>query len=252
MHRLWTGFRILALCAWPLIGAGAVWAEALPATLPPSAHPASQGPAGIDPVGLYGAEARYDILRDGEKVGTHALTFRRTPIGLSVESRSDIEVKLLFLSAYSFRYQSTEHWRGGRLAQLYAASNDNGQAQRVEARAEQNRMSYRVAGGAWQTGQPVLPTTHWAMPRPGPATLLNTLTGNLNQVEIQDAGREAVQIGATAVTARRFVYSGDLAIESWYDADGRWIKLRFRAEDGSTIEYLCSTCAGSTDSAGIE
>lgn len=207
-------------------------------------------PTGLDPLPLYGPAVRYDILREGEKVGAHELRFRQTPQGLEIESRSQIEVNLLFLTAYSFRYQSVEHWRDGRLAMLYAATNDNGETSRVEARDAAGALRFRGASGSWQmAASSILPTTHWAMPRPGPAELLNTLTGNINRVTIAEAGREPVDLGGQTREARRFVYSGDLEVESWYDDAGRWVKLRFRAEDGSLIEYVCRSCQTVTSAA---
>ena len=72
-----------------------------------------RGPA--DPLALYGGEIRFDILRDGEKVGRHLVRFAPRADGIEVTSRSEIEVTLLFLTAYRSNYQSIEHWRDGAL-----------------------------------------------------------------------------------------------------------------------------------------
>ena len=204
-------------------------------------------PDQVDPLRLYGPELRFDVLRNGEKVGRHVVAFRGTADGVQVESRSDIEVKLLFLTAYRFRYQSIEHWRGGKLTSLNAATNDDGELSRVEARREGAVLKVRTGSGEWQATPQTWPTTHWNMAQTTAPALLNTLTGNLNQVDVKDAGLEAINLGDGPREARRFVYSGDLAVESWYDAAGRWVKLRFPAEDGSTIEYICQSCGGPLD-----
>ncbi len=209
-------------------------------------------PDQIDPLQLYGPELRFDVLRDGEKVGHHVVAFRGTADGVQVESRSDIEVKLLFLSAYSFRYQSIEHWRDGKLTSLYAATNDDGEVSRVDVRREGAALKVRTATGEWQATPQTWPTTHWNMAQTTAPALLNTLTGNLNQVMVKDAGLETISLGDGPREARRFVYSGDLAVESWYDAAGRWVKLRFPAEDGSTIEYICQSCGGPLDMPAAE
>lgn len=209
-------------------------------------------PDQVDPLRLYGPELRFDVLRDGEKVGHHVVAFRGTADGVQVESRSDIEVKLLFLSAYSFRYQSIEHWRDGKLTSLYAATNDDGEVSRVDVRREGAALKVRTATGEWQATPQTWPTTHWNMAQTTAPALLNTLTGNLNQVMVKDAGLETINLGDGPREARRFVYSGDLAVESWYDAAGRWVKLRFPAEDGSTIEYICQSCGGPLDMPAAE
>jgi hypothetical protein len=187
------------------------------------------------------------VLRNSEKVGHHVVEFRATVDGLQVESRSDVEVKLLFLTAYSFRYQSIEHWRGGKLISLNAATNDDGELRRVEARREGATLEVRTGTGEWQATPQLWPTTHWNMAQTAAPALLNTLTGKLNRVSVTDAGLETIPLGSGQGEARRFVYSGDLEVEAWYDGAGRWVKLRFSAEDGSIIEYICQSCGGSKD-----
>ena len=71
--------------------------------------------------------------------------------------------------------------------------------------------------------------------------VLNTLTGKLNEVRVSDAGLETVTLADGPRQARRFVYSGDLSVESWYDLDGTLGQAALPAKDGSTIEYLCSS-----------
>lgn len=195
---------------------------------------------------LYGGEIRFDILRDGEKVGHHLVQFAPKADGIEVTSRSEIEVTLLFLTAYRFGYQSIEHWRDGSLVRLHAATNDNGDFTSIEAKREGERLKVTTNGTAWQGPPQLLPTTHWNMAQTRTPAVLNTLTGKLNQVRVSDAGLETVILDDGPRQARRFVYSGDLSVESWYDLDGRWVMLRFPAKDGSTIEYLCSSCGSRT------
>ena len=33
---------------------------------------------------------------------------------------------------------------------------------------------------------------------------------------------------------------------TWYDEEGRWVKLRCRAKDGSMIDYICRQCQAPT------
>ena len=205
---------------------------------------ANSNQAGFDPLRLYGPELRFDVLRDGEKVGHHVVTFRDTADGVRVESRSEVEVKLLFLTAYSFRYQSVEHWRSGTLIRLDAATDDNGEQRRVEARSDGAGLMVRTGTGEWQATPQLWPTTHWNMAQTVAPVLLNTLTGKLNRVDVKDAGLDTVILTDGSREARRFVYSGDLAVESWYDDLGRWVKLRFPGKGGSTIEYVCQSCGG--------
>jgi hypothetical protein len=37
-------------------------------------------------------------------------------------------------------------------------------------------------------------------------------------------------------------YSGELELDAWYSEAGRWLGMRFKGRDGSTIEYFCRNC----------
>lgn len=234
MRRLSPTRRLMAALA-------AIWLLPHPADADQSA---AMAPAG--PFALYGHEIQFDILRDGEKVGRHLVQFAPKGDGIQVTSRSEIEVTLLFLTAYRFAYQSIEQWRDGSLVRLHAATNDNGDVTRIEAKRDGERLKVTTDGAAWEGSPQLLPTTHWNMAQTRAPAVLNTLTGKVNQVRVSDAGLETVTLADGPRQARRFVYSGDLSVESWYDLDGRWVKLRFPAKDGSTIEYLCSSCGART------
>ena len=95
----------------------AVLAAAVASTGPSRAETAAL-PAPTDALRLYGNEIRFDVLRDGEKVGYHLVQFHHTADGLRVESRAEIAVKLWFVSAYSFRYPTYREGYGDLLRRL--------------------------------------------------------------------------------------------------------------------------------------
>jgi hypothetical protein len=211
-------------------------------------NPTALPPPVTDPVGLYGDALRFDIRRDGEQVGEFVMTFRGTQDRVIVESRAAIDVKLWFVSAYAFRYQAREVWDGDGLLSLRASTNDNGDYTHVEADRAGEGWRVRAEGETYETAVAV-PTTHWNNAQLSSDVLLNTITGKLNRVTTERLGRETVATAFGDVTAHRFAYNGELETEVWYDDAGRWVKLRFRAEDGSTIDYLCRTCRQSTAAA---
>jgi hypothetical protein len=72
------------------------------------------------------------------------------------------------------------------------------------------------------------------------------MTGEVDEVEVFDQGLDTVATRTGSLRARHYLYSGDLNGEIWYDEDGRWVKLRFRANDGSMIDYICRKCQAPT------
>jgi len=200
--------------------------------------------ANDDPLALYGDEIHFDVLRDGEKVGFHRTQFRDHGETLSVDSTFEIEIDILFFTAFSYSYRSEAEWSGGKLKALSAKVDDDGEKTFVEAKYTGGNLEVQTPEGIFDTGAPLFPTNHWNAAVLQTDKVLNTITGEVSQVEISSAGKELVPTERGAVDATRFTYSGDIETEVWYDQAGRWVKMRFKGRDGSTIEYACRLCQG--------
>ena len=44
------------------------------------------------------------------------------------------------------------------------------------------------------------------------------------------------------ILATKDEYSGDISTLVWYSDHGNWVKMKFKASDGSDIEYKCIEC----------
>lgn len=219
--------------------------------LPRSDASASQGPAALiatNPVAVYGSEILFDVYRNGDKVGAHSVRFDEQGSDLTVESRFEIEIDVLFFTAYRYLYESEGRWRDGRLEGLDVRIDDDGDRSAVAVerrgegfRVENSRESFEAQG-------PIYPTNHWNSAVLDQTRVLNTITGRINEVRIEPRERDMVPTELGVVPATRYAYTGQLRTEVWYDDSGRWVKMRFAGSDGSTIEYLCRLCQGGNPS----
>ncbi|MDX2142520.1 MAG: DUF6134 family protein [Rhodospirillaceae bacterium] len=197
----------------------------------------------IDPTTLYGNEIVFDVFRKGSKVGSHVTSFERNGADLTVISRFNLAIDVLFFTAYSFDYQSTEVWRDGALVGLAVGVVDGGKKSAVTAKVEDGLFKIEGPRGPSIASSWVFPTNHWNRGQVNSTTILNTITGRLSKVEIIRRGIDRVETAQGPVDAEHFEYTGDLRdTEVWYDADHRWVKMQFKAKDGSTIEYRCLRC----------
>lgn len=206
---------------------------------------ASPAPAmALEPVGLYGTDTlRYRIIRNDRTVGEHIIRFEESRDALTVSAQTTIQVPFLMFTAYRFSYQSSSVWRNGRLETLTARVNDDGNTGLVTARSGPEGL--RLAGGTLAPPD-TLPTDHWHPATREAQTLLNTLTGQLNDISVTAEGEDIVPVGSGDAQAIRFRVRGDLRLTTWYDAAGRWLGMRFTGQDGSTIRYVCDVCAPSS------
>lgn len=210
-----------------------------------AARPSSADGNAPDPLALYGAEARYEIFRDGEAIGHHHVSFGNSGEKVIARSRSDIRIPFLFVTAYRLDYDALTSWEDGRLVSLQAITDDDGDIFEVTAKENAGELLISGSAGIIRASPGIMPTEHWSMGVIGQNQLLNTITGALNEVEIVPLGVAFVPAGSGIVEAERYLIKGDLALETWYARSGRWLGMRFLGKDGSTIEYRCWDC-GST------
>ena len=69
-------------------------------------------------------------------------------------------------------------------------------------------------------------------------SLLNSQKGTVDRIGVETAGREVVRTAGGSIEATRDRYQGDVRMDQWFDARGRWVKMAFTASDGSVIEYV--------------
>jgi hypothetical protein len=204
-----------------------------------------------DPFRLYGNEIVFDVERDGDVVGRYTIDFTRTDHGVLAEAKVDVDISLLFVPVYQLRYHARELWSAGELQSIEAFTNDDGDLVHVQATRDPEGLQVRTNDDSFETPA-VLPISHWnaALLEGGP--LLNGMTGEVDEVQVFDQGLDTVSTRNGSLRARHYLYSGDLNGEIWYDEDGRWVKLRFRAKDGSMIDYICRQCQAPTTITEVE
>ena len=198
-----------------------------------------------DPEKLYGDTIIFEVMRNGEKIGTHTVYFEREAKGWKVRSIADMEIQFLAFFSYRYKYHSESLWREGQLERLRAEVDDDGARFEMQVERSGSTVHVEFQDQAYTTSAPIIPTNHWNPHVLGQKRVLNTLTGKINEVTLILKGQEIVSSERGNVAANRYLYTGDLEdTEVWYDDSGRWVKLRFLGRDGTPVEYVCQKCFG--------
>lgn len=197
----------------------------------------------FDPIRAYGDRIEFEVLRDGDIVGRHQVNFFPMDDGLQVDAELNLDIRFLGLTVYRFGYRSGSLWQNGRMVELNAVTDDDGEENRVRAVVKGDMMDISGPAGDQMGPAGLYPTDHWNPSVRQSAMVVNTITGQLANVAIKAVGVETVRTGEATRMATRYTYSGDLHdVEVWYDNRGRWVRLRFPDKSGAVIDYRCIRC----------
>ena len=227
----WTGYcfggeriRGAASSIWLLVQVGAALAAS------PAAASSDLDPA-IPPDG----ELAFSVTRDGSPLGTHRVLFRRDDDAVQVDVAIDFEVRLAFLTLYSYTHTNRAVWDRDGLRSFDAQTVEDGLP--IEARLRRAGDTYQIDGSAFARSvpAPLVPSTYWHPATRAGGRIVNTENGEVGFFTVQEVGVETVGTAAGPVEATRFRLSGAVEKDIWY-AQGRWIASEFEA-GGSTIRY---------------
>jgi hypothetical protein len=205
----------------------------------------------------YGASLGFVAHRDGQRIGTHLLTFQEEAGRRIVTTQIDFVVRLLGIAVYRYRHRGREVWSGDDFLEIATESDDNGDKYAVKARNEGGSLivERREPQSFIKTStgdeapdrqhwirevhaRRILPSTHWNIAQTRQRLLLNAQSGKLIDEAVREVGRETVRTAAAAPAATHFAYTGEINMDQWFDDRSRWVKSTFSATDGSTIDYV--------------
>ena len=89
----------------------------------------------VDPLSLYGSEVKFDVYREGSRIGAHTVRFTRDGDALKVDAVLDLAVRFLGVPVYRYRYESQARWRSNQLVSLDVLVDDDGKRHTIQARA---------------------------------------------------------------------------------------------------------------------
>ena len=187
-------------------------------------------------------DLRFRALRHGSSIGEHMVTFRADGDRLTVETRVEITVKVLFVTAFRLRHEAKEVWQSDRLVSVESTTDDNGTLLRVSGNA--------VADGFRITGEdgPFLASAHlltsnafWDSRIVRESRLIDVQHGGEIGLVTRQLGDEQVETAHGPVRAARHhmitpYYAGSV----FYDSEGRWVKGLLELK-GERVEYALAT-----------
>jgi len=180
----------------------------------------------------------YEVIREGEKIGTHSVAFRHDGRHLTISTQTDIAVALLGITLYRFHYEAEEDWFDGRLTRLTSQTDKDGVRLDVDLGLSRGRIHGTCNGTTLDLPADLLPASAWHPNVVHVSTLFDQYNCVERQVHAVDLGIESTFVNGLELTSRHYVISGQLRRDIWYGLQGQPVQVRFPAKDGSDIIFV--------------
>ena len=180
----------------------------------------------------------FAIVHEGDVVGHHRVTFRQDGDKLVVHSEIKIEVDVLFLTVYRYQQTRDEVWRNGKLIALASTADDDGTPHDIKGAAGPDGIRVTAGTGSWTLPADSVPASFWnisMVTEKGP--LVDSLSGKVVAQRVVKVGQETVRAGGRDIVATHYRLETKRPRDVWYDASGRWVKMRMVGRDGSVAEW---------------
>jgi hypothetical protein len=181
----------------------------------------------------------FDIAHEGDVVGHHRISFRQDGDRLVVHSELKIEVAVLFITVYRYQQTREEVWRKGQLIALVSTADDDGTPHDIEGQAGPDGLRMSSGKDRWTLPRDSVPASFWNLSMvTGKGPLVDSLTGRILDNRVVNLGQETVRAGGRDVVATHYRLEAKRPRDIWYDASGRWVKMRAIGRDGSAAEWV--------------
>ena len=180
----------------------------------------------------------YDVVREGERIGTHTVSFEKMGEELTVRTETNVDFTAYLVFDITWTHQAVEIWENGGLKEFTSFTNEDGRKRQVHAQRAGDRLIVNSTGGRREFSADLIPGTLWHPATVSQGQVLDPIKGRLRKVTITDRGLEEVDVEGRKIQARHYVMRGDLKRDFWYDADGTVVKVAFPIIDGSEVTLL--------------
>ena len=198
----------------------------------------------------------FDVYLDDKAIGYHNFAVAEEGTRTVLETEAEFDVKFLFVTAFRYKHSNTEIWSDGCLDELYATTDNNGELLTVTGAEESKAFEVSSKRGEQTLDGCVRSFAYWNPAILEADRLLNSQTGEYEDVDVQLEGEDLINVAGQEVSANRYrvsVSRGDIFL--WYTkSDNTWValdapakgkrRIRYQATDISNLKTELTTLAG--------
>jgi hypothetical protein len=181
---------------------------------------------------------QFRVFLDDKEIGYHKVRLTPEEDGRRVSVEAKFDVKFFFITAYRYDHQTEEFWEGACLRDIQSRTDNNGEQLFIRKQPEGNNFTLETHDGQQELQGCVRSFAYWDPELLKTSRLLNTQTGEYQDVEIIELGNNPIEIDGRLVEAvqYRLMIEGR-SIDLWYTPEMDWLALKSMTEGGYRLSY---------------
>ncbi|GJL94579.1 MAG: hypothetical protein DHS20C05_09840 [Hyphococcus sp.] len=185
------------------------------------------------PASARDLDAKFLIKHKGKVIGHHIVDVRNTEFGTVVDTKIEMRVKFGPIPVFKYDHTAREVWRDDKLISLVSNTDNNGEVSSVDAKYRDGGLY--INGSEYEGMAPAnsAPSSYWDKSVVDAEALINTQTGEIIDIEVENLGET---LAPHDQTAEHYRLTGTVALNIWYEGE-RWVGSNFIV-DGEELTYV--------------
>lgn len=176
-------------------------------------------------------------------IGTYSNTINTDGQNTTVVTRSNIAVRVIGITFYRQRAESTEKWSGGRLISLQAATDINGKKSEVDGAAAGNHFQITTAKGIADEPAFVRVANPWSSRLMNGDTIITPEDGAVRKVQITPGQKTVLKLAKDDVPVRPYdidLLGSKKRSQVWFDNSGSPVMFNM-TDDSGTVTFTLNS-----------
>jgi hypothetical protein len=180
----------------------------------------------------------FAMIRHGNDIGRHIVTFERQGAVLTVRVTVDAQVGIFSIPLVRYTHRVTETWNGDTLVSLTGETDKNGDHEWMNAHRTAAGLEVLGSGTAPYVAPPTaMGVTYWNK-HLLEVPMIGMDDGVLLRPKVEFRQAEAIPLAAGGtIDANHYNLSGPFSADVWYDRTDTWAGFAFPIADTSIIHY---------------
>ena len=179
----------------------------------------------------------FDVIRKNKVIGSIETNFKKNEENLIITTKVDIEVKILFVTAYKFKQISKEIWKNDEFIKIEShADFEDEREYFVSGEDIDDNFIAKGMDGELILNKDILPLNYWNKDILKEKEIFDTQKGIVRQITVKQLDNENIKIKDKEIEAEKYILNATKNPKDkgpfpeytlWYSKNGELIRFKF-------------------------